>query len=89
MNTTKKEAPEKETASFEGEVIGKTELTFAETERLLPPAVEFISQAGWDQVPKMLAVALAVHQVVDEQAERVHQLARALLERKQQKRPTE
>jgi len=80
------------TASFaaDAQELGvKSELTMAETERLLPPAVDFIAQAGWDQVPKMLAIALAVHQVVDEQATRVHQLARALLRRKSQKETAE
>ena len=81
----KQEIPNAEVASTEEEVTNKNDLTPAEMERLLPPAVDFISQAGWDQVPKMLAIALAVHQVVDEQATRIHQLARAILERKQKK----
>ncbi len=74
-----------EVASTDEEVIKKNELSPAEMERLLPTAVEFLSQAGWDQSARMLAIALAVHQVVDEQATRIHQLANALLERKHKK----
>jgi hypothetical protein len=76
---------ETEATSTEEEVSNKNDLTMAETERLLPPSVDFISQAGWDQVPKMLAIALAVHELIDEQVARIHQRARALLQSKHKK----
>lgn len=63
----------------------KGELTKPEMDRLLPPAVDFLTQAGWDQVDKMLAIALATHQVINANTEEIRRLALALLQAKQQK----
>src|SRR5258708_38063100 len=68
------------TTSIESE--NKNELTLEETERLFPVAAELISQSGWDQVSQTLAVALAMQQVCQEQAPRIHQLAQELLQLK-------
>jgi chorismate mutase len=79
MATNQEETSNVEAASTEEEAVIKTDLTLAETIRLLQPATNFIAQEGWDQVPRMLAIAMAIHQVVNEQAPRVRQLAIAHL----------
>jgi hypothetical protein len=57
----------------------RPELTEQETERLLPHAIDYLTQADWEQGEKKLALALATQQVVDENAERVRQIATRIL----------
>jgi hypothetical protein len=61
----------------------KGDLTQAETVRLFHSAADLLVTVGWDEIPRRLAVALAMHQVIDEQAPRIHHLALSVLQQLQ------
>lgn len=61
------------------------DLALYETTRVSQAAIGLLVQADWKQVPEILAFALAIHRMLEDEAPRIRADAMSILQRPRQK----
>jgi hypothetical protein len=85
MARENKIAAEPEGTEIQDVRIGEGDLTLPETMRLFEPVSEMMGRANWDQLPRIFAVGLVVHRLLEKNAELIRDEAQAILDRSRKK----
>jgi hypothetical protein len=83
--TRENKSPDPDGTEIQETPVPEGDLTLPETMRLFEPVSEMMGRANWDQLPRIFAVGLVVHRLLEKNAPLIRDEAQAILDRSRKK----